>query len=118
PLRIWLPAHADFPIIGFLFDKLWVAYFFCWFGAVYDLTIPFLLSNKVTRGFAYFLVVVFHAATAVLFPIGMFPYVMMLATLIFFPGVFHQKIIALISKFFAFGFSKKSVLFSEYSVKN
>ncbi|HSI89841.1 MAG TPA: HTTM domain-containing protein, partial [Adhaeribacter sp.] len=112
PLRIWLPAHADFPVIGFLFDYLWVAYFFCWFGALYDLSIPFLLANKTTRGVAYFLVVAFHVMTALLFPIGMFPYVMMLATLIFFPAVFHLKIIAFLQRIFTAVFGRKSVAFS------
>ena len=84
PLRLWLPAKNDMPLIGPLFNKLWVAYFFSWFGAIYDLTVPFFLLNKKTRPFAYAAVILFHVTTSLLFPIGMFPYIMILATLIFF----------------------------------
>ncbi|HRO42960.1 MAG TPA: HTTM domain-containing protein [Flavipsychrobacter sp.] len=84
PLRLWLPAKNDMPIIGSLFNEVWVAYLFSWFGAIYDLTIAFFLLNKKTRPFAYVTVIVFHVMTSLLFPIGMFPYIMILATLIFF----------------------------------
>jgi len=93
PLRIWLPAKNDLPILGFLFNYDWIPYVFSWFGCLYDLSIPFLLYNRKTRLFAYAAVVVFHALTAILFPIGMFPYIMMVTALIFFSAEFHQKII-------------------------
>lgn len=93
PLRMWLLPHTHLPVIGGLFDQLWVAYFFSWFGAAYDLSIPFLLFNRRTRTFAYMAVVAFHAATWLLFPIGMFPFIMILATLIFFKPDFHQRFI-------------------------
>lgn len=94
PLRIWLPGRNDLPIIGFLFNYRETAYAFSWLGALYDLSIPFLLLNRVTRPFAYVAVVVFHVLTVILFPIGMFPYIMIVAALIFFSAGFHQKIIA------------------------
>ncbi|MBT9392791.1 HTTM domain-containing protein [Hymenobacter sp. NST-14] len=94
PLRLWLPAHTDLPLIGPLFDQLWVAYAFSWFGALYDLTIPFFLSARRTRAWAYATVVVFHVLTAVLFQIGMFPYIMLVSTLLFFPASFHEKVLA------------------------
>ena len=93
PLRIWLPAKADLPVIGFLFNKLWVAYIFSWFGAVYDLSIPFLLLCRKTRSWAYITVVVFHIVTWLLFPIGMFPWVMIFSTLIFFSTEWHSRIL-------------------------
>lgn len=93
PLQIWLPANSDLPLIGRLLDYAWVAYFFSWFGAFYDLTVPFWLSWRKTRWIAYVAVIAFHGMTAVLFNIGMFPYIMILATLIFFSPGFHQKII-------------------------
>ncbi|MBC7861468.1 MAG: HTTM domain-containing protein, partial [Bacteroidia bacterium] len=98
PLRTWLPPHTNLPVIGYFMDKLWIAYFFSWFGAVYDLCIPFMLCFKKTRKLAYFLVLVFHILTAMLFQIGMFPYVMIVCTLIFFPEAFHLKIIGRIKK--------------------
>lgn len=93
PLRIWLPAKNDLPLIGPLLGQLWVAYAFSWFGAFYDLTVPFFLLGRRTRPWAYATVVVFHVLTAVLFPIGMFPYVMMVAALIFFPAAWHERLL-------------------------
>ncbi|RAK62583.1 HTTM domain-containing protein [Hymenobacter edaphi] len=93
PLRIWLPAKNDLPLIGPLLGQVWVAYAFSWFGAVYDLTVPFFLLYRRTRPWAYVTVVVFHVLTAVLFPIGMFPYVMMVAALVFFPGAWHERVL-------------------------
>lgn len=100
PLKIWLPARNQTPIIGGLFNYEITAYVFCWVGCLYDLTIGFLLWNKKTRWFAYLSVVVFHGLTAVLFPIGMFPYIMMATALLFFSANFHLKIINYLSKIF------------------
>lgn len=91
PLKIWLQAHRDLPYVGTLLATTWVAYFFSWFGCIYDLTIPFFLSNGKTRPFAYFFVIVFHVVTWLLFPIGVFPWVMIFSTLIFFPASFHRR---------------------------
>nr|WP_295924608.1 HTTM domain-containing protein [uncultured Dyadobacter sp.] len=97
PLKIWLPAKNDIPLIGPLFNDTSTAYAFSWVGCMYDLSIGFLLWNRKTRPFAYVSVVVFHLATSLLFPIGMFPYIMIVTALIFFPARFHQKIIIRIS---------------------
>ena len=97
PLKIWLPSKYDIPIIGdYLLQQEWVHYLMSWSGMIYDLSIPFLLLYKKTRVFAFILVIIFHLFTAVLFPIGMFPYIMIVASLIFFDSKFHNKIIHLI----------------------
>lgn len=93
PLRIWLPSKNDLPVIGSLFNYVWVVYVFSWVGCLYDLSIPFLLLNRSTRIFAYGAVVVFHILTAILFPIGMFPYIMIATALIFFSADVHQTIL-------------------------
>ncbi|XZF14132.1 HTTM domain-containing protein [Chitinophagaceae bacterium MMS25-I14] len=93
PLKIWLPANASLPVIGALLTKTWVAYLFSWFGAVFDILIGFLLLYKPTRSWAYIFVVVFHVFTGWLFKIGMFPYIMLALTIIFFSENFHLKII-------------------------
>jgi hypothetical protein len=98
PLKIWLPNNADLPIIGALMNLNWVQYAFSWTGAIYDLTIPFLLLNKRTRNFAFILVVVFHVLTKILFPIGVFPYVMIISSLLFFDDAFHKKCLDYLSK--------------------
>jgi hypothetical protein len=85
PLRIWLAARSDLPFIGWFFNDPWAAYAFSWFGAAYDLTIVVFLLWHRTRLAAYVTVIVFHLMTALLFPIGMFPWIMIVATTIFFP---------------------------------
>lgn len=100
PLRIWLPAKNDVPVIGSLFNKVWIAYAFSWAGCLYDLAIPFLLSWAKTRPWAFVMVIVFHVLTAILFPIGMFPYIMIVSALIFFSPAFHQRLINGISSIF------------------
>lgn len=98
PLKIWLPARNQMPVIGELFSYPTTAYIFSWIGCLYDLSVGFLLWNKKTRWFAYISVVIFHALTAVLFPIGMFPYMMMVTALIFFSADFHLKIVNVFNK--------------------
>ena len=94
PMNIWLKAYGHFPVVGKLFDSSWLPYIFSWSGAIYDLTIPFLLIAARTRPFAYLAVIGFHLATALLFPIGMFPFIMIGATLIFFPPKFHDRLLS------------------------
>jgi hypothetical protein len=98
PLRIWLPAKNDLYIIGPLLNKVWVAYAFSWAGCLYDLSVPLLLLNKNTRPWAYCAVIIFHVFTAILFPIGMFPYIMMGTALIFFSPGFHDAILQRIDR--------------------
>ncbi len=100
PLKMWLPAKADMPLIGFMLDYEWVAYAFSWCGALYDLTVPFFLYNKKTRPYAFAAVVVFHILTWLLFPIGVFPWVMIFSTLIFFSDDFHQTVLSFLKPIF------------------
>jgi len=101
PLKIWLPSKYDLPLIGdTLMQQNWFHFAMSWSGALYDLSIPFLLSYKRTRVFAFILVVVFHVFTRVLFPIGMFPFIMIVSALIFFDANFHQKIIKILKRIF------------------
>ena len=93
PLRLWLPAKNDMPVIGPLFNEILVAYAFSWFGAIYDLTVPFFLLNRKTRPYAFIAVVVFHVMTSILFPIGMFPYIMILSALVFFDSADMDRLV-------------------------
>jgi hypothetical protein len=93
PLINWLKHQTDLPLIGPLMKFEFTAYLFSWGGALFDLIIPFLLLSARFRIPGYLLVVLFHGLTAVMFPIGVFPYVMIISTLIFFPESFHEKII-------------------------
>lgn len=98
PLKIWLTANYNLPLLGSLIQHTWIQYAISWMGMLFDLIIPFLLFCKRTRIFGYVLVVVFHLLTKILFPIGIFPIVMIFSTLIFFDAGFHEKIIRIIQK--------------------
>ncbi len=102
PLKIWLPNNIDLPVIGSLFNENWVHYAFSWTGMIYDLGIVFLLLYKRTRIFAFVIVVIFHVLTRILFPIGVFPYIMIVSTLIFFDANFHKKCLFFLAKMLKF----------------
>lgn len=101
PLRIWLAARSDLPLIGPLLGQLWVAYAASWFGAAFDLSVVFFLLCGRTRRIAYVLVVFFHVATWVLFNIGMFPWVMLVAATVFFPAEWPRHWLRRLSAFMA-----------------
>jgi hypothetical protein len=94
PLKIWLPAREDLPLIGSLLKYEATAYVFSWSGAIYDLFIPFILLNRKTVWYGYAGVVVFHMFTWLLFPIGVFPWVMIGATTIFLPAIFTENLLS------------------------
>lgn len=87
PLRTWLSVVGmswPSPLGGWLSSEV-VAYGMSYAGAAFDLTIPFWLLWRRSRPWAYAAVVGFHAATGALFQIGVFPWVMALSALVFFP---------------------------------
>ncbi|MDD7887053.1 HTTM domain-containing protein [Flavivirga sp. 57AJ16] len=101
PLKIWLPSKYDLPLIGdTLMHQNWFHFAMSWSGMFYDLTIPFLLLYRRTRVFAFVLVLIFHVFTRILFPIGMFPFIMIVSTLIFFDANLHIKIIGFLKRIF------------------
>jgi len=100
PLKIWLPANSNLPIIGGLLTKLWIAYVFSWFGALFDVFIGFMLLNAKTRKLGYVLVIIFHLSTGWFFKIGMFPYIMIFVTIIFFSESTHIRIINFFRRIF------------------
>ncbi len=93
PLKLWLPSKYDIPLLGDLMQEQWVHYGFSWGGALYDLLIPFMLLYRRTRILGFIAVVFFHVITRILFPIGMFPYIMIVSTLIFFNASLHHRIL-------------------------
>lgn len=91
PLRTWLAARSDVPVIGGLFLQPSVSLAFGWAGMLYDLTIVLFLVWFRTRAWAYASVCLFHLLTWLLFPIGMFPWIMIVATTIFFPPAWPRR---------------------------
>ncbi len=84
PLRLWFVDRSDVPLVGPLLGLTATAYVASWAGALFDLTIVGWLSWSRSRPAAYGAVIGFHAFTGMLFPIGVFPLVMITGTLVYF----------------------------------
>lgn len=84
PLRIWLGANTELPLLGRVFTWPGVPLAMSWFGFLFDTTIVGFLLARRTRPVAYLVVVAFHVMTRLLFDIGMFPAIMSAAALVFF----------------------------------
>ncbi len=98
PLKIWLLMNSDMPALGEILAWNITPYFFSYAGLIFDLFIfPFLLYSK-TRKLAYSVVLFFHIITFLLFPIGMFPWIMVFLTPVCFSNRFHYRFITFIHK--------------------
>jgi vitamin K-dependent gamma-carboxylase len=91
PLRIWLTSRAELPVLGHLLVQPGAALAFSWCGALFDLSIVPLLSWHLTRGPAYLVLIVFHVLTALLFPIGMFPWFMIVSATVLLPSSWPRR---------------------------
>ena len=85
PMRSWLAERVDLPLIGRFFAEEWVVRLFNYGGLAFDLFIVPLLLWKRTRVIAFLWVIAFHMLNMALFNIGIFPWLMLLSTLLFFP---------------------------------
>ena len=96
PLRIWLHQNGDLPVLSLWAGELGPAYLFSWAGLIFDLTIVFWLLGRRTRLPAWGVVVVFHILTWLLFPIGVFPWVMIWGTTLFFAPDWPRRLWGLV----------------------
>ena len=85
PISIWFSSKTDYWLIGPLLGKEWVAYVISYGGIFFDgLIIPALLWKR-TRMPAFYLNLFFHLFNSAVFQIGVFPYLMIAITVLFFP---------------------------------
>ncbi|MCX4247558.1 HTTM domain-containing protein [Paraliomyxa miuraensis] len=94
PLRTWLSAHADLPLVGALLTTSAAAYAMSWGGMLYDLSIVAWLSWRPTRRVAYLVSIFFHVSLWILFPIGVFSWVMLASATLFFDPAWPQRLVA------------------------
>ena len=85
PMRIWLRDLTVMPGLGHLFKAEWVVYSFAIGGLLLDLFVVPLLLWRRTRPFAFAAAVLFNLTNALIFNIGIFPWLMLGALFIFFP---------------------------------
>jgi hypothetical protein len=87
PLRLWLPARAGLPLVGPLLGLPAAARVLAVAGALFDCTVVPLLLWRRSRPVAWLALVAFHVSTWLLFPIGVFPWLMIgVSTVYFAPG--------------------------------
>jgi hypothetical protein len=101
PLRQWFKEVAGREstpeIIGKFLETEFAAYFFSYGGLIYDLVIGFLLICRKTRLLAFGLILFFNLTNNWLFRIGVFPTLMVAATIIFLEPETPKK---MLQKFF------------------
>ena len=94
PLRAWLAKRGGRPVIGPLLQHEWAPYLFSYGGLVFDLlVVPFLLWRR-SRPYAFVATLAFNLINGVVFTIGIFPWVMAAATLMFFPPDWPRRLAA------------------------
>ncbi|MDA0735445.1 MAG: HTTM domain-containing protein [Chloroflexi bacterium] len=84
PLRAWLSVRTDFPLLGQFFANETVVWVMVYGSLLVDLLFIFYMLNRRTRVFGLIVVLAFHFMNARLFDIGIFPWFMIAATLVFF----------------------------------
>jgi vitamin K-dependent gamma-carboxylase len=84
PLTLWLSNMQDVPVFGGVLGLPWVALGMSWAGCAFDLLAGFAMLMPRLRALYYVPIVGFHVATGVLFNIGLFPWLMIGATTLYF----------------------------------
>jgi vitamin K-dependent gamma-carboxylase-like protein len=97
PMRSELTHHLDFPILGRFFTEEWAVYMMSYGSLLFDLlVVPCLLWRR-TRVAAFCVAVVFHLMNARLFSlgVGVFPWLAIAATGLFFSPSWPRRIISI-----------------------
>lgn len=98
PLAMWLRAQADEVWIGPLFHHDWVILLACWgVIALHILGAPLLLWSR-TRLPVFVIYCCFHVANSIFFNIGIFPWLTIAVTTIFFAPDWPGQLIARITR--------------------
>ncbi|MCB0198024.1 MAG: HTTM domain-containing protein [Anaerolineae bacterium] len=93
PIRSWLQNRADYPVAGPFFASEMGAYFFAYGGLMFDLFIGTLLLWRRTRLLAFIGVLFFNLTNKWLFSIGIFPYAMIAATILFVEADWPRRVL-------------------------
>ena len=95
PMRIRLSHRPDFPILGRFFREEWAVYAMSYGALLFDLLIvPFLLWRR-TRLTAFCVAAGFHLMNARLFSIGVFPWLAIAATALFFAPSWPRWVVSI-----------------------
>lgn len=93
PMRMTLSSRTWVPGIGQWMTEDWMVACFSWGGMLFDLLVVPGLLWKRTRLLAYGAALGFHLTNACMFTIGIFPWLMIAATLVFFPPGWPRRVL-------------------------
>jgi vitamin K-dependent gamma-carboxylase len=96
PTRMRLSQNTDLPILGRFFREEWAVYAVSYGGLLLDLLIVPLLLWRRTRIVAFCVAVGFHLINARAFVIGIFPWLAICATALFFSPDWPRRVIRII----------------------
>ena len=98
PLRSALAVHSDLPLVGTLIENNVVAHVLAWGSAGLDLFVPFLMLGRRTRVPAFAFSLAFHFINSRLFEIGIFPWLMIVGSTVFFEPDWPRRMRAALRK--------------------
>jgi vitamin K-dependent gamma-carboxylase len=96
PMRSWLLARRDSPLIDLIVRNQLELFVFSYGGLMFDLLVVPALVWRRTRPFAFVAAVVFHVINSQLFAIGIFPWMMIAATTLFFEPDWPRRVMLLV----------------------
>lgn len=97
PLYTWLQSYSHWPLVGEVMTTRAFAITMGWGGAIFDLTIVGWLLWRKSRPWAYAVLCFFHIFIWLLFPIGIFSWVMILSATVFFAPTWPRRFIQICS---------------------
>lgn len=83
-VEIFLSSRTHYPLIGPLCDERWFIMLISYGGIAFDFLVVPALWWRPTRGFAFVVSIGFHIFNSVVFHIGIFPYMMLICTVLYF----------------------------------
>ncbi|PTL81173.1 HTTM domain-containing protein [Vitiosangium sp. GDMCC 1.1324] len=93
PMRLWLATSAGARVLAPLVSVEAQAALSSWGGALVVLCAPPLLLWRPVRPYAYAALVAFHVLSGALLPLGIFPWLMVLALLVFFEPSWPRRLV-------------------------
>jgi hypothetical protein len=95
PMRMWLARRSDYPVLGSFVHEEPLVWLFTIGGVLLDmLVVPCLLWRR-TRIPALLAAASFHLLNAWIFRIGIFPWLMLASSLVFFPPEWSRRLLQL-----------------------
>ena len=90
--KLMFSTKTDMPVIGSMYKWEYTSLIVAWGGILYDLLVIPALLWKPSRKIAFIISIVFHIFNSITFQIGTFPYMMIGASVLFFPPETIRKV--------------------------